>query len=572
MNPERLISWFKNFGGAVTQSLTPTQLLSLVLTFAAVVGLTVGAAYWISAPTYRVLFSDLDPESAASVVEQLRTREIQFQLDPGGRTVRVPATQLDQLRLEFASDGMPASGRIGFEIFDRTAFGATEFLEQVNFRRALEGEIARTISTLAEVSGARVHISMERKAVFGRTETPAKASVVLKLRGNGPVSGGSVVGISNLVAAAVEGLQPEAVVIVDSYGRALGAGNSAENDGVPGIYTERRDRLERELTGRVVSLLEPVVGTGRVRANVAVSLRSETAEATEELWDPQTAVVRSRHVSGDSDFLSASAQGIAGSRSNLPPPADVPDPGAVALDEGSDPLVEDAADAEAVSDADAPEGTAGLQLASADAGQVARGTQTTNYEISKSITRTVRPAGDIERLSVAVILDDQLVSETDADGAQTFGTAARVPEDVEKIRSLVAAAVGLEPARGDLLTVENVAFEETFEAEVIEPPVWEQYLPQVIEAARILGVLLVAVAAFFFGIRPLVRRISSLQAAGAGAGRLQGGLVSAQLNEAEAMSPRGRLEALNTHANTLSNKEPENAARLVRAWLGEEKR
>ena len=169
MNPERLISWFKNFGGAVTQSLTPTQLLSLVLTFAAVVSLTVGAAYWISAPTYRVLFSDLDPESAATVVERLRTREVQFQLDPGGRTVRVPATQLDQLRLEFAGEGMPASGRIGFEIFDRTAFGATEFLEQVNFRRALEGEIARTISTLAEVSGARVHISMERKAVFGRT-------------------------------------------------------------------------------------------------------------------------------------------------------------------------------------------------------------------------------------------------------------------------------------------------------------------------------------------------------------------------------------------------------------------
>ncbi len=576
MNPERLISWFKNFGGAVTQSLTPTQLLSLVLTFVAVVGLTVGAAYWISAPTYRVLFSDLDPESAASVVEQLRTREIRFQLDPGGRTVRVPATQLDQLRLEFASEGMPASGRIGFEIFDRTAFGATEFLEQVNFRRALEGEIARTITTLTAVSGARVHISMERKAVFGRTETPAKASVVLKLRNSGPVSVDSVQGISNLVAAAVEGLQPEAVVIVDSYGRALGAGSGAQDDVAPGISAERRDRLERDLTGRVVSLLGPVVGTGRVRANVAVSLRSETAEATEELWDPQTAVVRSRHVSGDSEFLSASAQGVAGSRANLPPPVDAPDPAAVAVDDGSDllaaPPEPDAADAVAVPDADSFGGATELQLASADTGQAARGTQTTNYEISKSITRTVRPAGDIERLSVAVILDDQLVEETDADGAQTFSTAARAPEDVEKIRSLVAAAVGLEPARGDLLTVENVAFEETFEAEVIEPPVWEQYLPQVIEAARILGVLLLAVVAFFFGVRPLVRRVSSLQAAGAGAGRLQGGLTPAQLNEAEAMSPRGRLEALNTHANTLSSKEPENAARLVRAWLGEEKR
>jgi flagellar M-ring protein FliF len=576
VNPERLISWFKNFGGAVTQSLTPTQLLSLVLTFAAVVGLTVGAAYWMSAPTYRVLFSDMDPESAATVVEQLRTREVQFQLDPGGRTVRVPATELDQLRLEFASEGMPSSGRIGFEIFDRTAFGATEFLEQVNFRRALEGEIARTITTLSEVSGARVHISMERKAVFGRTETPAKASVVLKLRNSGPLSAESVKGISNLVSAGVEGLQPQAVVIVDSYGRALNATNDAEADGVPGIYTERRDRLERDLTGRVVSLLEPVVGTGRVRANVAVSLRSETAEATEELWDPQATVVRSRHVSGDSEFLSASAEGVAGSRANLPPPVVSSAPTEAAGSDEADLLAAptdlDVSDAEEPPDEAGADGTPELQLASTDVGQAARGSQTTNYEISKSITRTIRPAGDVARLSVAVILDDQLVANTDEDGAQTFSTAARSPEDVEKIRSLVAAAVGLDPARGDLLTVENVAFEETLEADVIEPSLWEQYLPQIIEAVRILGVLLLAVAAFFFGIRPLIRRLSAVQAAGAGTAQLQGGLTAAQLNEAESMSPRGRLDALNTHANTLSSKEPENAARLVRAWLGEEKR
>ena len=186
MNPERLIAWLQNFGGAVTRSLTPTQLLSLILTFAAVVGLTVGAAYWISTPNYGVLFSELDPEEAASVVERLQAQDVQYKLDPGGRTVRVPATKLDELRLTFAGDGMPASGRIGFEIFDRTAFGATEFLEQVNFRRALEGEIARTITTLSEVSGARVHITMERKALFGRTETPAKASTRLLLRQRRP--------------------------------------------------------------------------------------------------------------------------------------------------------------------------------------------------------------------------------------------------------------------------------------------------------------------------------------------------------------------------------------------------
>ncbi len=129
MNLESILAWFRNFGGAVTRVLSPTQLLSLLLTFAAVVGLTVGAAYWISSPTYRVLFSDLDPESAGAVVDRLKADEVDFQLDPGGRTVRVPSTEIDQLRLKFASGGLPSSGRIGFEIFDRTAFGATEFLE-----------------------------------------------------------------------------------------------------------------------------------------------------------------------------------------------------------------------------------------------------------------------------------------------------------------------------------------------------------------------------------------------------------------------------------------------------------
>ena len=583
MNPERLIAWLQNFGGALTRALTPTQLLSLILTFAAVVGLTVGAAYWISTPNYGVLFSELDPEEAASVVERLRAQDVQYKLDPGGRTVRVPATDLDELRLTFASDGMPSSGRIGFEIFDRTAFGATEFLEQVNFRRALEGEIARTITTLSEVSGARVHITMERKALFGRTETPAKASVVLKLRSSGPLSGERVAGISNLVAAGVEGLQPDAVVIVDSYGRSLNSGGS--DDGLPGAYADRRDQLERDLTDRVVRLLEPVVGEGRVRANVAVSLRTETEEATAELWDPDASVVRSRYVSGDTGFLDASAQGTAGSRSNLPPRADGTDPGGLALDEGIDLLatpdlaadgleatVAEGADAAGVGPTDGSVDAPAVQLASAGVGQVPRGTETTNYEISKSITRTVRPAGDVARLSVAVILDDQLVSETDEEGVETFASAPRVPEDIDKIRSLVAAAVGFDPVRGDLLTVENVAFEETFEAEVVEPPLWERYLPQIIEAARILGVLLLAVGAFFFGIRPLTRKVTSSLGSAGDMSQLGAGMTTSQLGDVDALSPRGRLEALSTHANTLSTKEPETAARLVRAWLGEEKR
>ena len=575
MNLESILAWFRNFGGAVTRALSPTQLLSLLLTFAAVVGLTVGAAYWISSPTYRVLFSDLDPESAGAVVDRLKADEVDFQLDPGGRTVRVPSTEIDQLRLKFASGGLPSSGRIGFEIFDRTAFGATEFLEQVNFRRALEGEIARTITALSEVAGARVHIALPQKAIFGRNEEPAKASVVLKLRSSGPLSTEAASGISNLVAASVEGLQPDAVVLIDSYGRALNMPDG-ETEGAPtGRYAERRAEIEGDLGHRVVSLLEPVVGVGRVRANVAVELESEAEEATAEVWDPTTSVVRSRHVNeaaagGTPEML---AQGVAGSRTNLPPAIGASDDGDAEGEPSGDEgdllaLADDGTDAAGPAGETAvPDDLdASVQLASTQSPPTQR-TETTNYEISKSITRTVRPAGDVARLSVAVILDDQLVSEVGEDGETTFASQPREAADLEKLRGLVAAAVGLDPARGDLLTVENVAFEETAEVEFIEPPIYERYMPQILEGVRVAGVLALALVAFLFGIRPLMRKVSDLQSSGSG-----GGQIAGQLGDMEVLGARGKVEALSTHAGTLSTQEPETAARLVRAWLTEEKR
>lgn len=560
MNPEPLLSWLKNFGGALTKSLTPTQLLSLLLTFGAVVGLIVGAAYWITTPTYRVLFSDLDPESAATVVEELQGSQIAYKLDPGGRSVRVPAAQLDELRLRFASQGMPASGRIGFEIFDRTAFGATEFLEQVNFRRALEGEIARTIASLAEVDGARVHIALAQKALFGRTHQPAKASVVLKLRSTRALSDDAVRGISNLVAAGVEGLDPDAVVLVDSFGRPLSPGLGRSNTESSERQVERRNQLEQDMTQRVLALLGPVAGAGRVRANVAVTLTSESEEATEESWDPTTAVVRSRHVTGDGQFLTAAAAGTAGSRANLPPRAVSPAP---------DPTQDDLADAGEDVDGESDGDTEAVQRASAGP-LAARGSATTNYEISKSIRHVVRPAGDIARLSVAVILDDRLVPDVDEAGEPIYRPEPRTPEDVEKVRSLVAAAVGFNPERGDLLTVENIPFEETQETDVIVPPVWQRYLPQIMEGTRILAALLLSLVVFQFGLRPLVGRVTAALSAGQSRrSQLAGG---GELQSLEGVSQQGKIEAMSTHATTISSREPETAARLVRAWLEEEKR
>src|SRR5215216_5903992 len=204
MDPQQILSRLKT----LTSSFTPGQLMSLLCAFIAVVGIVAGSAWWANKPTYALLFADMDPETAGDVVTRLKTQKVQYQLDEGGRAVRVPANRVDELRLELTSQGLPMSGRIGFEIFDRTAFGATEFLEQVNYRRALEGEIARTIGTLSEVSSARVHIAMGKDTLFGEPR-PAKASVVLKLRGQRSLPAATVSGISNLIAASVEGLGPD---------------------------------------------------------------------------------------------------------------------------------------------------------------------------------------------------------------------------------------------------------------------------------------------------------------------------------------------------------------------------
>ena len=529
-------------------SLTPAQRVSLLAAFVAVVAIVGASTYWVGRGNYTLLFADLDPEAAADVIGRLKAEKVAYQLDPGGRAVRVPAARADELRLEFASQGLPSSGRIGFEIFDRTAFGATEFLEQVNYRRALEGEIARTISSLSEVAGARVHIAMARASLFASREQPAKASVVLKLRNNRPLAPPTAQGIANLVAAAVEGLRPEAVVILDTFGRPLVRPPSGEDEPLGGAQMERQQRIERDLTAKVVALLEPVVGAAGVRVNVSARLDARSEEATEETWDPEASVVRSRQVSGDVSSFSA-AQGVAGARANLPAPG------------GAQP----AATPPPVS----PPSSAG------------RGSETTNYEISRVTRHTVRPRGDIARLSVAVILDNESVTSTQPDGKVTRTTQARPADELQKIHGLVAAAVGFDPDRGDLLTVENVPFEEIPVEEPVTPGLWERVGPQVMEGLRILALVLVALFAFLFVVRPLMRRTATATTSATASGLpnqlprtvqdLEGD-IEAQLDALVAgkSAEQRKLPVLKRRLSEMSVKEPEHAARLLRTWMGED--
>jgi len=538
----------------VTSALTTVQMVTLGLVFVGVVGLVVGSAYWLNTTPYSVLFSDMDPEAANGIVTRLKNDKVPYTIDEGGRTIRVPTARLDEVRLQVAGQGMPASGRIGFEIFDRTNFGQTDFLEHVNYRRALEGELARTIGTIAEVANARVHIAMGRPSLFAGQDQAATASVVLKLKSNRPLGAGTVNAISNLVASGVEGLRPEGVTIMDSFGHPLTRSTDGRDEVAGGLVAERQQRIERDLSTRVVSLLEPIVGASRVRVNVSAKLNIDSQEETEERWDPNP-VMRSHQSVVQNGPVLGGAQGVAGVRSNTPPPQPSTPQGTPAK-----PPVEPPA---------------------ATALQATHTSEMTNYEVGKLTRHRIQPQGQIARLSVAVLLDDDRSGVTKGKGKP------RAAKEIEQIHDVVAAAVGFDMERGDQLTVENIAFEEQVVDEPAPQPWYRRSTPEVLETGRIVAVLLIGLLVVFGVIRPTVRRalgpviVESTQPALAAASQeprtvadVEGALDSYIEDEEDTIPAGGvrRLPALTRQMAKLAQQEPENAARLVRTWLTEEAR
>lgn len=558
MNPEQLLARLKSLTGELTRA----QLASLAGAFVLVVGLVIGSAFWINRPSYALLFADMDPQAAAQVVERLTADNVPYQLDAGGRSVRVDKGRVDELRLLFASQGLPASGRIGFELFDRTQFGQTEFLEQVNYRRALEGEIARTIATIDEVADARVHIAMGKDSLFTERAEPAKASVILKLRSNRAIPHAAIVGITNLVASSVEGLRPEAVVVLDTNGRPLARPVEGEDEPLGGPALERQQKLEKELANRVTALIEPVVGADHVRVNVALALRSDSEEQTEEIYDPDTPVIRSRQTTADLGAGSA-AGGIAGARGNLPPPAQT------STTPGAPPIVPPNASAVTI---------AGVTPAS-------RTAETTNYEISKTVRHTVRPRGDIARMSVAVILDHQQVREVGADGVVKVVARPRETTELQKIQALVSAAVGFDAERGDQLTVENISFSTPFPEEPPPPGLLERFGPAGRQVGVIAGIAILVLIVIVAAIRWMVKRRRASHPGSDEPALPQVVQVPKTVAELEveieqeliaaaneAVADKRRLPVLTKRLAGMTTSDPQAAARLIRSWLAEDKR
>jgi len=470
----------KELGG----KFSTTQQLSIGLAALLVLGVIGYAVFSVNSTDWKPLFSNLTSEDAGRITSKLKDEKVAFKVSDDGSTVYVAAEKANEMRIQLASEGLPQSSRIGFELFDQNSFGATEFSEQVKYQRAMEGELERTIGSLAEVEHVRVHIVMPKESFFKDREDKAKASVILKLKSSKKLSDSSVAGVVHLVASSVQGLSPDQVSVVDTTGRMLARPGEMDSElRLSSTQLELRERLEKELSGRLMGLLEPVVGPGKVRVSVAADMNFARNEKLEEKFDPQ-GTIRSEQKIDDRESKDGKLGNVAvGTRSNQPQPSGNPPPAASTPDP-----------------------------AAAIGPSRSKTSQTTNYEVTHTTTRTIDPAGDVKRLSVSVIVDN--ISKPGAPGAKP-DSIKRTPEDMEQIRKSVFGAIGLDEKRGDQLEIQNIAFESGMEdigASTPAPSLVKRITqdPEMIRTALhyVIPIVLVLLVYILIG-RPVLKAISA---------------------------------------------------------------
>jgi flagellar M-ring protein FliF len=384
---------------------------------------------WKKEADFKPLFTGVAPEDGAGIIQKLKEAGVEYRLPEGGRTVLVPSSRLADLRLTMAAAGLPKTGRIGYELFDKVNLGATEFTEHVNYRRALEGELERTIMTLAEVDQARVHLTFPKESVFLEAQQPAKASVLVRLRQGAHLSPQNVVAVNHLVASAVEGLSPDAVSVLDMNGNLLSRARPAGTLDGPeptAASLDYRRQVEADLLAKINSTLGPILGAEKFRAGVSVDCDFSGGELSEETFDPAKSVMLSSQRTEDSAGT-GSTSGVPGTASTLPKPASKP---------------------------------------AAGSGKTSRMTENITYQSSRTVKKTRLPAGVLRKMSLAVLVDQEVTWQKDGAGYKRV-LVPPTPEKLKVIRDLVAGITGFSQERGDQLVIETLPFETTM---LLEPP------------------------------------------------------------------------------------------------------
>ena len=530
--------------------------LLLLVGVAAAVAAGVGIALWSRGPTYSLLFGNLADADAAQVTQSLEQSGIPYKIEHGA--VMVPAEHVSNARMKLAAKGLP--GNTGFSLMEKDpGFGVSQFVENARYQHALEQELAHTIEGLKPVEGARVHLAVPQQSAFIRERRQVSASVFLQLRSGHRLDREQVSSIINLVASSIPELNADQVTVVDSQGRLL---SSPEKDSEFAAREQQMDlarRMEDDYSQRIESLLTPLLGPGRVRAQVVAQIEMSSSEEAREQYRPDSQILRSEQTSEELSRTGAGPQGVPGALSNQPPT------GGTALPPGAKPPANAAA-----AQAAGAQGAGGAVQAAAAATPDNQSRQATrNYEIDRTVAYTKQPAGRLQRLSVAVLIDN--LRTTDADGKVT--ETPLTEDQLGRINTLVRDAVGFDDKRGDSVSVVNQSFlPETppEEQEIESQPFWEK--PMLRDIAKIFSGLVVLVLLFLFVIRPLMRSLSSVVKAAMAPPALPAAAAAATGGEMGAAAGSRPVTVMAyeqqiAQARSIVAKDPARVAQVVKDWV-----
>ncbi len=446
------------------------------------------AVVFINQPDYKVLYTNLSTEDAGQITARLQEKKIPYQLSPTGDMISVPSEKVSELRLELAASGLPKGGGVGFEIFDAKNLGVTEFVQQLNYQRALQGELTRTINSLDEIQQTRVHLAIPKKSLFSEDQKKPTASVVVRLKSGRNLSDPQIHGIAHLVSSSIEGMSPRDVMIVDSSGKVLSkVTEGGEMAQLSNSQIEYKKNVEKDLTSRITSMLEKVVGEGKAVVRISTDLDFRVTEKTEEKYDSEEPAIRSVQRSQEKS-------------------------GATSGGAGESSVATTARQA-------APPRPAGSNREKSD--------ETINYEISRTVNKTVMPVGDVKKLSIAVLVDGNYVKSEK--GVEEY--QPRPEKELTALEDLVKKSAGFDAKRGDQVVISNVPFKKVdLGAELAEKSWLDKFMP-FMPLLRYLVMLVVIALVALFVAKPLVRMLAergrevevSVREVPAGAGALKGG-------------------------------------------------
>jgi flagellar M-ring protein FliF len=577
-------------------ALNPRQVATILLMAAAVVAGVVGFSRWQRDASMKPLYTGLAPEDASAIVQKLREGGIDYKISDNGSGLLVPEDKVAELRLEMAGQGLPKTGRIGFEIFDKTNFGITDFAEHVNYRRALEGELERSVMAISEVQQARVHVTLPKDSVFTDAREPAKASVLVGLRPGTRLSSANVIAITNLVSSAVEGLSPESVSVVDTNGNLLSRPRrEGPNDDtqMSDEMLEYKQAVEHDLASKINSTLEPLLGADKFRTGVSADIDMTSGEQSEETYDPSKSVMTSSQKMEDSSGTTRMNPGIPGTASNLPQQQAVASNAPAAQPPATQPAQQPGQNGQAPAKASTDPPAAVRPPGSSTSNT--RRSENITYQSSRIVKHLKLPQGTVKRLSIAVLVDQG--SHMEGKGAQAHRVVTPPdPDKLKAIQSLVGTLVGLDAMRGDQLTVEALPFDTSDVDSGSLAPVAQKkpVSPFSIEAVKekpaqyggsAIGIAVVIAMALFVLMRnrktaaavqvrealPAVDSYEGLSAAKPLAATMAaGGTQAGAIEPARPALMPSRTEVLLTQLTENSRNNAEAWAHILRGWLAED--